>query len=132
MLPHPPADVAALETQYKRVERDVTRILESAEGRLRARAITLKEYADILEEDVLPRWKKLHEDFQSAGSIPEVHREEMADLRKIIELREAGWELQIEALREGDPQKDREAERRFDEASDIIRRLNQGAKNADN
>ncbi len=125
MLPHPPADVAALETQYKRVEKEVTRILESAEGRLRAGASTQEEYADILEQDVLPRWKKLHEDFQSAGSIPEVHREPMADLRKIIELREAGWELQIEALRKGDPQKARESEKRFDEAADIIRRLNQ-------
>ena len=132
MLPHPPADVAALETQYKRVEKEVTRILETAEGRLHARAITLNEYADILEVDVLPRWKKLHEDFQSAGSIPQAHREPMADLLKIIELREAGWELQIEALRTGDPQKARESEKRFEEASDIIQRLNQGAKNTGN
>lgn len=125
LLPAPPADAVALQTRYQRVERDVNRTVDSAMGRLGARAITVEEYADILENDVLSRWTALREEFESAGPVPKAYREVIADLQKVIELYEAGWQLQIEALRENDPQKGRKAQESFDEASEIIRRLNQ-------
>jgi hypothetical protein len=49
----------------------------------------------------------------------------MADLLRIIELREAGWQLLIEAIRENDRQKQQESKELLDEASEIINRLNQ-------
>jgi rhomboid protease GluP len=124
-LANPPADVVKLELEYKRVETQVVRMLDSAEERRQARAITPEEYAGILENDVLPRWRALHQSFNEAGHIPDPNQEYMADLLKIIELREAGWQLLIEAIRENDKQKQQESEELLDEASEIINRLNQ-------
>lgn len=128
LLPSPPADIEELETKFHRVELEERDIVKSADGRLRARAITEDEFADILERDVVSRWANLGDDFDAAGWIPEDYRAFIADLRKIIELRETGWQLEIEAHRERNPKKARESEQRFDEAFEIIRQINAKSK----
>ena len=126
-LAHPPVDVVALESQYQRVESQTLRKFESANGRLQARAISPEEYATILEEEILPGWKELHKTFAEAKNVPEPHQELIADLLKIIELREAGWEREVESIRERDPRKARESAELLEEASDMIQRLNEQA-----
>jgi rhomboid protease GluP len=129
-LAQPPVDVAALQDQYQRVESQTLRKWESAHKRLDAGAITPEEYATVLETEILPAWKDLHQDFQEARNVPKVHQEWMAELLKVIALREAGWEREIEALREQDPKKAQESAELFKQADDIIQRLNREAKSS--
>ena len=91
---------------------------------MKAGAITEEEYADILESQILPPWKKLREDLESAQNIPAEQQEYVADLRKIVRLREAGWEKLAEAIRENDPRKSQEANQLLNEATAVIERLN--------
>ncbi len=123
-LPSPPADVVALEGHYRRVEKQVLRDWQSAEDRLQAGAITEQEYADILEHKILPPWKKLREDLVAAENIPKDQQEYVADLRKIVRLREEGWEKLAQAIRKNDPKKSQEANQLLNEATAIIKRLN--------
>ncbi len=127
-LAGPPADVAGLETKFQRVERQTLRILDSARERRQAGAITPQEFATIVETEILPGWKELHQDFKNAENVPQANQEIMAQLLKIIELREDGWELEAEAIREDDPQKKQKSQELLQQATEIIQRLNQGAK----
>jgi hypothetical protein len=128
MLPGPPTDFNELQSQFQRVERVTNRSANAAHERFGARAITADELAAVLEREVLSRWKELSEELESSGWVPQEHREVVADLRKAAELREAGWQLYIESLRDPDPQKDEEAQRQFDEALETLRQLSEKVK----
>ncbi len=124
----PPVDVVKLEVKYHRVEDQTLEVWQTANERLEARAITPEEYAAIIETEILPAWKDLHQTFREAENVPEPHQDLIADLLKIIELRAAGWERKVESIRENDPQKDRESLELLEKASDIIEKLNEEAQ----
>lgn len=85
-----------------------------------AQAGTLEDdkLADVIENELLPAWRKAHADFERDGEGPL-----RADMLEYIEAREEGWEIIAKGLRAGDEAMAGRGMARFSEADAAIARM---------
>jgi rhomboid protease GluP len=81
------------------------------------------QFADILEQEVLPPWRQVTEQFSQLGRRREERTQRVAQLRQYLESRQAAWETLLRALRTQDPRLIQEYQEQKNAADRLARQL---------
>ena len=100
----PPVDSVAEFHRFVALETEVREALHAAAKKLAAGELDAAAYADVLERDVLPRWRKARECLDRIGPDAET-TPPLGRLKQYQALQEEAWQLEIEAIRNDDAAK---------------------------
>jgi rhomboid protease GluP len=111
--------------EYKRlatVEEADVQLFNASLKQWKGNEITDQQYADILEKQVLPQWRKEREALENLR----VSQDQAARNRLLVEYmtdREQGWQLTMEGLRVRDAEKLRQGAQKETEAENVVAQL---------
>jgi hypothetical protein len=81
------------------------------------------EFAAVIQRDILSPWIDARRSMEEFLETPHVDRAYLTELVKYMHLREESWQLTIEALREGEPDKHQQAEEKWLAADAMVDEL---------
>jgi rhomboid protease GluP len=108
---------AALEN-FDTVEKKCLAAYNAAVNKVNERKITDTDFANVIEQDVLPDWRSARERLSKAHDLP-------ADLTDYVRLRQEAWELMAQALRKHDGALRQQAEEKNKQAEASLKRINE-------
>jgi membrane associated rhomboid family serine protease len=117
------AGVMAELGRLESVEKNALDTSQKAAAKFGRNELSAKDFAEILERDVLPPWRELHQRLQGLSHVPETYRKHLTAVVEYLRLRQEGWELLVQALREGNPVKAQQAEARQSLANAAAKRI---------
>ena len=117
------ADVPGERARLGAVEKKTLERFNSAVGKARNGEMTEAELADFIEQEVLPDWRAARTRFASLKHVPAPEEQVVSDLTQYMKLREEGWVLLAEALREQDAGKMAQAREKQTAASQLAKNL---------
>lgn len=120
LLPPAPADVRGELRSFSAVERETIGAFNSAVGRKNDGKLSDKDFADLVERDILPKWQAARRRLEEVANVPPSQAEAFSRIIRYAQLREEAWTLRVAALRDRDPAKAREAEQKSREAEAVL------------
>jgi hypothetical protein len=103
-------DVAKAQVELHRfvtVEKEVLGTANAAAAKAQRQELTDAAFADVLERDVLREWKAEEERLSAFQDVPPDLQHDLLSVLEYMRLREQGWQMLVEALRERSQQKAR-------------------------
>lgn len=82
--------------------------------------------ADLVERDVLAEWRDTRSRLAALKDLPAHQQGKVAEVIEYMRLRQEGWELLVQALREGNQEKMRQAQEKQRRAQEAVKRLTGG------
>lgn len=98
-------DVPPVLRTFDAVEQASNTLLSEAFGRAKAGALTVPAFGEIVERDVLPRYKAMRQDVLATKDVPLRLRPLFEQIDQYTAARVAAWEKFLEAVREPDENK---------------------------
>jgi membrane associated rhomboid family serine protease len=123
-------DVLAELEDLQNLDQVETQVLETwnkALGQFRKGDLEPARFLELLERDVLPPWRNARQRVDQAKALAS-RSEQFQNIRRYMELREQAWELFCHALRDSDPGKVSESNRKMEEAEKLLRELNDSSR----
>jgi len=103
--PKPPGDLwKAIGELRKAEEAIISRFNETLE-KVRTGRTPDAELVDLLDRELLPRWRAARERFESLPAPAPAQAPPFNRLKRYLELRQESWELLVEGVRRNDPEK---------------------------
>ena len=124
-LPEAPADMRGEFTRFIDSERNALRIFNAAQEQVHERHITVEEFADQIENDVLPPWRAARERLTSLKNLSPHDAQRVAALIEYSRLRSEHWDLLAQALRMNDPDLFAKAKEKDRAVAESLERINQ-------
>jgi rhomboid protease GluP len=122
------ADAATELERFAGTEDRLMNVSDTARARAERGELSWPDFADIIQRDVLPEWRATAERLGKLQNVPPDVRERLPALLNYMKLRQQGWELQVQAVRENDPIKMRRADEAHSRADEIAHKLNPSGK----
>jgi rhomboid protease GluP len=125
------ADVPAAQAELERfveVESKAQAAYNDAIQRARQGNLSDEGLADLLEREVLPDWRRSLASMDGYTRVPPSFAERLQKMRKYMRLRQEGWELLVQAVRENDMQKAQAASQKQAEADAAVMLLTDDAQ----
>ena len=120
------ADLNEMVTEVDRIEQIETIALSSYNDALEAHdagQLTDSEFADMIEQKVLPKWGEGRERARHIATLPGIGEEFARQLLNYFQLRKDAWELMVQGIRSADPDLLRRARELTTQANAIQRNL---------
>lgn len=114
LAPNSGKDLSAID----RMEKEVVERWQAAAGQFDANAISRQQLADVIEKEILPSWRKVHDGYRK-----HVHGEIRPLALEYAAAREEGWEMMVGALRADDDARFDKALARFKEGDAAIEKM---------
>lgn len=121
-LPPAPADVRAELHRFSAMERGTVDAYNAAAKKRNGKELTDGAFADLIEQEILPKWTEGRRRLEGIGKLPKSQAETFSRLTQYARLREDEWTLTIAALRSHDPAKWREAKQKSQEVDALLKR----------
>jgi rhomboid protease GluP len=109
--------------QFVVVEKRVLDTYEAATARAARGEITEPELAAIVERDVLPEWRATIGRLAAHGNLPGDTGKRLAGLLEYMRLRQEGWELYVQAVRENSAAKGERSREKHRLAEESLKRF---------
>jgi len=122
-LPDAPPDVHSALQRFGEMEQ---RILDKYNDLVRSAqqgTISDDEFADAVQRDVLPQWRKSLRQIELLAETPHVDRARFARLVEYMKTREESWSLRVQGIRQQDASKIDRADERSLDADEIAKEL---------
>ncbi|HQX52688.1 MAG TPA: rhomboid family intramembrane serine protease [Planctomycetaceae bacterium] len=116
-LPSAPPDVEAEMQRLGKVEQEIYDLVNTSQDLAAKDIIDDNQFADRIEQQVLPRWSKYSEDIEALSKQKHVNEDYFSRLITYTQLREKSWRVLVEGLREQDRDKLQESRKLTDEAN---------------
>jgi rhomboid protease GluP len=123
LLPAAPQDIAVAQQQFDRLRQEAIARYNAAAQDMKADKISEGELADIVEQSVLPTWRKAHLQLQQLRESPMVRQEVADSLDRYMTLLEESWQALVQAIRQNDPDKMAEHQRKWKQAEGFVEGL---------
>lgn len=122
--PGPPTDLQAMKERVNRLLSESDTALRDVDDQFNAKAINIEERHVAIETRVLPSLNEAIEILQSAKRVPVTREQLIADWTQSIVLRRDALVMEIEALRNNDPELLKRADQLFQQAAQLAEELN--------
>jgi rhomboid protease GluP len=120
------ANVQSELNRFESVERKALDTVNGAVAKSERQELTNAAFVDLLERDVLPPWKAQRERLAALKQLPAPLQSRIASFVQYMTLREEGWTLLVEAIREGSDDKVKQAMTKQKLADEAVKRLQGG------
>jgi rhomboid protease GluP len=120
LMPRRLADVQDHLEQVARVEERCIKTWGAGIKRWEKKEITDAQLVAIIQEQVLPRWRTARGRIDGMRDIPKPVQAHVEKLLRYMDLRQQGWELQVEALQQKDAGKLRRAVEKHQQAMSLF------------
>lgn len=104
-LPAPPSNVEAELAKIATVENQVVTVLSEASEQFNENEITKEAFVDIVDKQVLAPWREASTEFEKNIKVTPKSQQLVETLKRYILVREQGWKLYREGLRDDDAEK---------------------------
>jgi rhomboid protease GluP len=126
------ADIAEVHTaleHFQTVEKKALETYNSAVSRAQRQELNDAAFADFIDREVLPPWRDSRERLAALKQIPAPLQSQIASILEYMRLRQEAWELVVQALREDNDDKARQAAEKQKLADAAAQRIsNSGGK----
>jgi rhomboid protease GluP len=102
-LPEAPTDIEAEIQKLTQLEESVYRKFDSAQTLAESGDIDAAEFANRIEQQVLPEWKDYRDKLKAVSTHKFANKDYFEPYVEYAQFREQSWQLHIEGLREKDP-----------------------------
>jgi rhomboid protease GluP len=110
--------------QFGVLESKALKLYNDGLTKVRQHQLTEVGLADLLERNVLPEWRAAYQRLSVPRRLPPELQRDVTAILNYIRLRQESWELLVEAGRENDPDKRRQALEKNQLANEAIRQMN--------
>jgi rhomboid protease GluP len=121
-------DFEAMLKQFGTVEHQVLVTYNDARQKTLDRELSNQEFADVIERDVLPPWRRIRIDPAVYRNAPRKFQELTRDLEDYREAREQGWQLTANGLRTGDTEALEQASDKLRQADAMVKAMGKHPK----
>jgi rhomboid protease GluP len=95
--------------RFEAMENNALGAFSAAVAKVQRQELSNRDFADLLERDVLPEWRAAQARLSAAKSLPTDLQRYVRSVLEYMQLRQEAWELMAMAVREGDIQKQQQA-----------------------
>ena len=120
------AGTVEAQTELERFETTTSKLLgtyDMAVEKSRRGELTHAEVTDVLERDVLPAWRAARDRLVALNNVPSDLKPHIRAAIDYMRLTQEGWELYVQAVREGDDMKAQRSEEKMRLADKVFKKL---------
>ena len=121
-----PDDLIAEVNRMSAVEDKAVDLFNTSLNKWKANQLTDQQFLDVMEQQVLPKWKAERETMSKLKGLSKGQAELASSLVAYMGAREEGWSLLVDGVRTGDAEKIRKSAKKGDEADKLAMKI--GAK----
>lgn len=118
-----PGDLIGEINRLNKIEKHWQDLFGDSTEKWKTRQISDQQFADIVEQQILPEWKAEREAFASLQHLPAPEAKWRASLLKYMDTRQESWNLLVEGLRTKDAVKIKESSDKRGEADKLAKQL---------
>jgi len=118
---------AQMEVQdFATMEQKTLTMVNDAAAKVQRQEMNVTEFVDLLEREALSPWRQQRQRFEALSSVPREMQHEIDARVKYMQLREDGWNLLMEAVRENNHQKSQQAGEKQKQADELAKKIKSG------
>lgn len=108
---------------FAKVEQETFDTFNAAAKRLEGNESNEEAFADVLERDVLPKWRAARERLAALQPVPQKHQRRVELILDYMRLRQEAWELMARSARKGNQEEMRQALQIQEQAEAVARQV---------
>ena len=122
-LPEAPADYLGQHDRLLTAKRELGKVFNDALKGCQTGKLSEDGLADVIHDEVLPKWRRETAAFAGLKDVPERHTREWKVWNEHAEALLQAWDLLVQGIREDDPAKRARSEEQFKRAKQVLQQL---------